>query len=60
MCDQAIGDVPPAVCPRCGWELLEVEEAVMGAWSGPWERHPREVSPAVPETPSGAVRVPHL
>jgi hypothetical protein len=26
MCDQAIGDDPPAVCPRCGWELVELDE----------------------------------
>lgn len=27
MCDHAIGDDPPAVCPRCGWELLQLEES---------------------------------
>jgi rRNA maturation endonuclease Nob1 len=31
MCDQAIGDYPPAVCPRCGWELLQLAETTVSA-----------------------------
>jgi len=31
MCDHAIGDDPPAVCPRCGWELLQLDETAVRA-----------------------------
>jgi len=46
MCDQAIGDDPPAVCPRCGWELLQLEESP--AWVSTLEAgmNPRLVEPA--------------
>ena len=46
MCDEAIGDDPPAVCPRCGWELLQLEESP--AWVSTLEAsmNPRLVEPA--------------
>jgi len=31
MCDHAIGDDPPDVCTRCGWELLQLDETAVSA-----------------------------
>lgn len=46
MCDEAIEEDPPAVCPRCGWELLQLDESP--AWVSTLEvgMNPRLVEPA--------------
>lgn len=46
MCDHAIGDDPPAVCPRCGWDLLQLDESPAGVTSPEAGMNPRLVEPA--------------
>lgn len=61
MCERAIGEDTPRVCPHCGWELLELEESAMWARSGSWaEGRPRCALQGVPETTTGAAQVPNL
>ncbi len=46
MCDHAIGDDPPAVCPRCGWDLLHLDESPAWVTSLEAGMIPRLVEPA--------------